>query len=93
VCCSPDPPVIRIVSADGIDFDTGLPGRSSSTREASSATGELANRRRLLSAALAVILLLVGGSYFVWRVMQRELRRGAPQTDFVSAVSHEFRTR
>lgn len=74
--------------------DTGLPWTLVlSPGEASSATREIANRRRLLSAALAVILLLlVGGSYFVWRVMQRELAVARLQTDFVSAVSHEFRT-
>jgi signal transduction histidine kinase len=74
--------------------DTGLPWTLVlSPGDVSSATSELASRRRLLSAALAVILLLlVGGSYFVWRVMQRELAVARLQTDFVSAVSHEFRT-
>jgi len=74
--------------------DTGLPWTLVlSPGMASSASAELANRRRLLSAALALILLLlVGGASFAWRVMQRELAVARLQTDFVSAVSHEFRT-
>ena len=63
------------------------------TGPSSSAATELANRRRLLSAALAAMLLLLGGgSYFLWRVVRRELAVARLQADFVSAVSHEFRT-
>ncbi len=61
--------------------------------DSSSASADLAGRQRLLSGGLAAILLLLaGGSYFLWRVMQRELAVARLQTDFVSAVSHEFRT-
>jgi signal transduction histidine kinase len=57
------------------------------------ADGELATRRSLLTAGLiALVALLVGGSYLLWRVVQRELAVGRLQTDFVAAVSHEFRT-
>jgi two-component system phosphate regulon sensor histidine kinase PhoR len=50
-------------------------------------------RRRLLLAGLAAILLLLGGgSVFLWRVVQRELAVARLQTEFVAAVSHEFRT-
>jgi signal transduction histidine kinase len=56
-------------------------------------TGELASRRRLLSVGLvAILMLLGGGSYFLWRVINRELVVVRQQRDFVSAVSHEFRT-
>ena len=59
----------------------------------SSLADELAGRRRLLTAGLgAMLLLLGGGSYFLWRVMQRELAVARLQTEFVAAVSHEFRT-
>ena len=50
-------------------------------------------RRRLLGAGLAVItLLILAGSYLVARAVTRELAVSRLQSDFVSAVSHEFRT-
>src|SRR5262249_29469403 len=50
-------------------------------------------RRRNLSLGLAVMLLLIAaGSYFIWRAMNREMTVARLQSDFVSAVSHEFRT-
>jgi len=54
---------------------------------------EFAARRQLLLAGLGVIALLVmAGGYFIWRTIRRELAVAQLQTDFVSAVSHEFRT-
>ena len=54
---------------------------------------ELALRERLLSLGLAaIVLLLACGSWWLWRVMHRELAVARLQADFVSAVSHEFRT-
>ena len=54
---------------------------------------ELAARRPLLLAGLAMMALLVlGGGYFVTRAVTRELAVARLQTDFVSAVSHEFRS-
>jgi len=54
---------------------------------------QLAGRRRLLLAGLAMmgIMVLVGG-YFTTRAVSRELAVSRLQSDFVSAVSHEFRT-
>lgn len=73
---------------------TGLPWRLVVAAPATSA--ELAafeSRRRQLTLGLVAILLLVtGGGYFLWRVMRRELAVGQLQTAFVAAVSHEFRT-
>ncbi len=63
------------------------------SRHGSPEAGDFAARRRLLSAGLAaIVLLLAGGSYLLWRVVQRELAVARLQTDFVAAVSHEFRT-
>jgi signal transduction histidine kinase len=51
-----------------------------------------ARRRVLLAALLVVALLILTGSYFIWRSVARELAVSRLQSDFVSAVSHEFRT-
>ena len=52
-----------------------------------------ASRRRLLLTGLAVLVgLVIAGGYLVVRAVSRELAVGRLQSDFVSAVSHEFRT-
>jgi len=53
----------------------------------------LAVRRRLLLLGLAVLaLVLLAGSYFILRSIQRERAVARLQSEFVSAVTHEFRT-
>jgi signal transduction histidine kinase len=55
--------------------------------------GELAQRRRLMLLGLATLsLLVVVGLYAVVRGVNRELEVARLQSDFVAAVSHEFRT-
>lgn len=50
-------------------------------------------RSRLLMAGFVILLLLVtAGSYIIWRAVGRELAVARLQSDFVAAVSHEFRT-
>ena len=50
-------------------------------------------RRRVLVTALLLVVLLVGGSGYVGvRALNRELEVSQLKSDFVSAVSHEFRT-
>lgn len=51
------------------------------------------DRRRLMIASALVVgtCVLVGG-YFSARAMHRELEVGRLKSDFVSAVSHDFRT-
>jgi signal transduction histidine kinase len=56
-------------------------------------TAELGERRRLmLFGAVALALLLSLGLYAVIRGVSRELEVARLQSDFVAAVSHEFRT-
>ena len=53
----------------------------------------LASRRVLLLAAFGVTVLFVfTGSAFILRALTRELEVARLQSDFVAAVSHEFRT-
>jgi signal transduction histidine kinase len=74
--------------------DTALPW----TLRVSSASpsddfAQLAGRRRLLLAGLAVTAFLVlVSSYLITRALVRELAVARLQSDFVSAVSHEFRS-
>jgi len=54
---------------------------------------EFSQRRRLLLGALGLLAVVIGaGCYFVARAFTRELAVMRMQSDFVSAVSHEFRT-
>jgi len=53
----------------------------------------LATRRRLLLTGLAITALLtLAGGYFTARGTARELAAARLESEFVSAVSHEFRT-
>jgi signal transduction histidine kinase len=53
----------------------------------------LAGRRRLWLAGLGTLALLVAsGTWLIARAVMRELAVARLQSDFVSAVSHEFRT-
>lgn len=56
-------------------------------------SGDFAARRRILLSSLVVVVLLVlVGTYAVARAVTRELAVARLQSDFVAAVSHEFRT-
>jgi signal transduction histidine kinase len=74
--------------------DTGLPWAVRMTSSVSEPLpAELAGRSRVLAGGLvATLVLVVGGSYMLWRVMRREAEVARLQTEFISAVSHEFRT-
>ncbi|MBK5294434.1 MAG: HAMP domain-containing histidine kinase [Acidobacteriia bacterium] len=51
-----------------------------------------ARRAALLSALPALLVLICAVAYFAWRAIRRELGIARLQSDFVAAVSHEFRT-
>ena len=74
--------------------DTGLPWTIKvAAIDPASESGRASARRFLLLAGLAMLSLLVaGGGTLVWRATARELAVARLQSDFVSAVSHEFRT-
>ena len=74
--------------------DTGLPWTiKAASIDPASDSGRASARRVLLLAGLAMLSLLVaGGGTLVWRATARELAVAELQSDFVSAVSHEFRT-
>jgi signal transduction histidine kinase len=66
---------------------------SLASRDPSALAGDLAARRRMLLSGLAVAsLLALIGTYAVTRAVNRELAVARVQSDFVAAVSHEFRT-
>jgi len=74
--------------------DTKLPGTLHATSPDPGADeGGVAGRRRLLLSGFAVLaLVLLAGSYFIMRSIDRERATARLQSEFVSAVSHEFRT-
>jgi signal transduction histidine kinase len=54
--------------------------------------GSAIRRRFLLTGFAVLALILIAGSYFILRSMARERAVARLQSEFVSAVSHEFRT-
>src|SRR5262249_47577085 len=53
----------------------------------------ISERRRLLILVFAVLaVVLSAGAYFILHAISREIRVAHLQADFVSAVSHEFRS-
>jgi signal transduction histidine kinase len=72
---------------------TGLPWSVFVGSNAAADLDEIAGRRRLIFAGLALLIaLVVAGGYFIVRAVLRELAVAQLQSDFVAAVSHEFRT-
>ena len=74
--------------------DTGLPWTIVvAAGHPDRAVAEALARRRLLLAGLGLVgALILGSSYFTFRGIRRELTIARLQSEFVSAVSHEFRT-
>ncbi len=55
-------------------------------------TGFLARQRFLLLVTAVMVLFLIAGAYFIARAIRGDLAVARMQSDFVSAVSHEFRS-
>ena len=56
------------------------------------ADDEVFRRRVVISGIAVACLLMVAASYGLYRITTRELLLARQQSDFVAAVSHEFRT-
>jgi signal transduction histidine kinase len=54
--------------------------------------GPSAKKPTLMAIAVVLILVWVTGAVFIARVIRREIRVNRLQSDFVAAVSHEFRS-
>lgn len=74
--------------------ETGLPWSVRVTSADQAAERALAaSRRRLLAGVMALIVLaLAAAGYAIFRAVTREVSVARLQSDFVAAVSHEFRT-
>ncbi len=56
------------------------------------AAGRIAQQRFLILSIVVMVSFLVLGTYFIARAIRRESETARMQSDFVSAMSHEFRT-
>jgi signal transduction histidine kinase len=85
---APEGGVLRAASQTGLPWTLVV---TSSDVEAE--FEQFAARRRLLLAGLVLIAILVSAvAYFIARTFTREMAVAQLQSDFVAAVSHEFRT-
>lgn len=77
-----------------VPAETGLPWTVAvESLDVDAELNQLAARRRVWMAGLTMLVLLVlSGSYIIARAVIRELAVARLQSDFVAAVSHEFRT-
>jgi signal transduction histidine kinase len=73
--------------------ETGLPWTMRvAIVDAESARTASLRRNLAIAGFLLVVLVIAAASYFVFRSVHRELSVARLQSDFVAAVSHEFRT-
>lgn len=78
---------------DGEHLRAGVAGPQYLATVVTNVGVEASERHRLLATALVVVgLVLTAGWYFILRAVAREQRTAQLQTDFVAAVSHEFRS-
>jgi len=80
-----DRPALRLASATTLPWTLQVTNTSDQSA--------LSARRRLLLLGMATLfVLIVAGAWLIERTVAREIAVAALQSDFVSAVSHEFRT-
>ncbi len=85
--------------ADGVSVtksanETGLPWTLHvANADPATASVVMTSRRNLFAGGFALVALVIASAgYVVFRAVNRELRVARLQSDFVAAVSHEFRT-
>jgi signal transduction histidine kinase len=82
------PTTSRLASITGLPWDIALVNANPEA-----VLSQFGQRRRLLMMGLGMLaLLVIAASYLIGRAVSRELAAARLQSDFVSAVSHEFRT-
>jgi signal transduction histidine kinase len=82
------PITVRSAAVTALPWDISV-----TTADGGGALDSFAQRRRFLVFGLAlVVLFVIAASYFAGRALSREFAAATLQSDFVSAVSHEFRT-
>jgi signal transduction histidine kinase len=89
---SSGPALVAWVAAPGL-LRAGVAGPAYLSAQLAQVHHDISKRRRLLIASLLAIgVVLMAGWYFILRAIAREQRSAQLQSDFVSAVSHEFRS-
>jgi signal transduction histidine kinase len=82
------PAASRLASVTGLPWDIAIVNA-----DLEADLNQFAQRRRLMLMVLGMLaLLVIAASYLIGRAVSRELAAARLQSDFVSAVSHEFRT-
>ena len=82
------PTTVRSASVTALPWDVSV-----TMANPGDALDSFAQRRRVMVFGLAlVVLFVIAATYFAGRALSRELAAATLQSDFVSAVSHEFRT-
>jgi signal transduction histidine kinase len=82
------PKTIRFATVTGLPWDIFVVNAN-----LEAGLSQFAQRRQLMMMGLGMLaLLVIAASYLIGRAVSRELAAARLQSDFVSAVSHEFRT-
>ena len=64
----------------------------SATQSLAESDSQVVRRRLLTAGFLLIFLVVISGGYFIGRAVTKEFQVAQQQSDFVAAVSHEFRT-
>lgn len=89
-----DPPAAESRASVRLGSATRLPWmiQVSASQNPIESDSQIARRRLLTAGFLLIFLLVTSGGYFIGRAVTKECQVAQQQSDFVAAVSHEFRT-